>query len=223
MREIFDDRTDGGRVLANKLADYKNRQDVIVLALPRGGVPVAFETAKALNAPLDIFLVRKLGVPGHEELAFGAIASGGVTVFNESLIKDLRIPDWMIEKVIETEQKELERREKIYRKNRPALDLEGKICIIADDGLATGATMRAAIEAVKTMKPRQIIAAAPVASSETCAEIVRKTGALCICAITPEPFYGVGRWYRDFSQTEDEEVQNLLARAERRREIRRAA
>ena len=224
MKEIFDDRTEGGRALAEKLSGYKNRKDTVVLALPRGGVPVAFEVAKALNAPLDVFLVRKLGVPGHEELAFGAIASGEVAVFNEPLLNYLNISGSLIEKVIINEQKELERREKLYRANRPALDLEGKICIIIDDGLATGATMRAAVTAVKTMKPQQIIVAVPVAAPETCAEITKYTGVLCICVMTPEHFYGVGRWYRDFSQTSDEEVQDLLARAETPfREIRRAA
>jgi predicted phosphoribosyltransferase len=211
---MFEDRTEGGRVLAERLSDYKNRKDVVVLALPRGGVPVAFEAAKALNAPLDVFLVRKLGVPGHEELGFGAIASGGVTVFNESLVRSLRIPELMIEKVIENEQKELERRETLYRANRAALDLAGKICIIVDDGLATGATMRAAVEAVKNHNPQQIIVAVPVAAPETCASISKREGVLCICAMTPVTFAGVGEWYRDFSQTSDEQVQDILARAE---------
>lgn len=214
MTGQFADRREGGRALAAKLAGYKNREDTVVLALPRGGVPVAFEVAKELNVPLDIFLVRKLGVPGQEELAFGAIASGGVTVFNEALVRALHLPDYWIEKVIEGEQKELERREKVYRSSRPRLDLEGKTVLIVDDGLATGATMRAAVAAVRTLKPKQIIAAAPVASRDICAEIERKTDEICICAITPEPFYGVGLWYRNFEQTTDAEVIRLLKKAE---------
>lgn len=199
--------------MAAKLADYRNRQDATVLALPRGGVPVGFEVAEALNLPLDVFLVRKLGVPGQEELAFGAIASGGITVFNEALISVLNIPGSMIEKVIEREEKELERREKIYRPNKPPHKLKDKTVIIVDDGLATGATMRAAVAAIRSLNPRQIIAAAPVASRETCQLIREKTDDLCVCAMTPEPFYGVGVWYQNFGQTTDEEVRHLLKKS----------
>jgi putative phosphoribosyl transferase len=213
MFDGFADRREAGRALAAKLAGLKNRENVMVPALPRGGVPVAFEVAVKLNQPLDVFLVRKLGIPGQEELAFGAIAAGGITVFNESLVKALKMPDSMIQRVIESEERELERREKMYRRKRPPLDLKDKTVIIVDDGLATGATMRAAIAAVKTRKPKQIIVAAPVASRETCAEIVRNTDDLCVCATTPEPFYGVGMWYQNFDQTSDAEVVELLDKA----------
>jgi predicted phosphoribosyltransferase len=213
MTKQFEDRKEGGRALAAKLSRLKDRRDVVILALPRGGVPVAFEVARELNAPLDIFLVRKLGVPGREELAFGAIASGGVAVFNEKVVRALQLPDALIEVVIEKEQKELERREKVYRVNRPALDLEGKIAVIVDDGLATGATMKAAVAAVRTKKPKRIIVAAPVASRDTCDQIKQRSDDLCICAMTPEPFYGVGMWYRNFDQTTDEEVVEILEKA----------
>jgi predicted phosphoribosyltransferase len=213
MLKRFDDRRDGGRTLAAMLSVYKNRSDTIVLALPRGGVPVAFEVAKALNAPLEVFLVRKLGVPGQEELAFGAIASGGITVFNEALVKALKLSNFSIEKIIENEEKELERREKLYRSKRGKIRLEGKNVIIVDDGLATGATMRAAVAAVRSLKPRQMIVAVPVASKDTCDDMNRKSDQLCVCSINPEPFYGVGMWYRNFDQTTDEEVIELLERA----------
>ncbi len=211
--QLFENRSEGGRTLAERLAGYKNRKDVVVLALPRGGVPVAFEVAKALNAPLDVLLVRKLGVPGHEELAFGAIASGGIKVFNEALVNALNLPVSMIEEVIGKETEELDRRETIYRRGRGPFELDGKTVIIVDDGLATGATMRAAITAVRTLKPKRIIAAAPVASRETCEGITHKSDDLCICSETPEPFYGVGMWYRDFGQTSDDEVCRLLSEA----------
>lgn len=214
MIQRFENRRESGKVLAARLSEFENRQDVVVLALPRGGVPVAFEVARALNAPLDVFMVRKLGVPGQEELAFGAISSGGTTVFNESLVHALRITDGMIEKVIDKELKELERREELYRANRRPINLEGKTVIIVDDGLATGATMKAAVSAVKIAKPKKIIVAAPVASRGTCEEIMRKSDDLCICAMTPEPFYGVGMWYRNFDQTTDQEVISLLNRSE---------
>jgi putative phosphoribosyl transferase len=213
MLKRFNDRSDGGRVLATMLSGYKNRSDTIVLALPRGGVPVAFEVAKALNAPLDVFLVRKLGVPGQEELAFGAIASGGIAVFNEALIKTLKLPDSSVGKIIQKEEKELERRERLYRSNRVKIRLEGKTVIIVDDGLATGATMRAAAAAIKSLKPQQMIVAAPVASKDICDDINRKSDQLCVCSIKPEPFYGVGMWYRNFDQTTDEEVIELLEKA----------
>lgn len=215
MIKRFDNRREGGRALAVRLAQFKDRDDVVILALPRGGVPVAYEIAKELNLPLDVFLVRKLGVPGQEELAFGAIASGGITVFNEGILRSLRMPSTLIEDVIRREQAELERRERLYRANRPALDLKDKICLVVDDGLATGATVRAAIAAAKRLNPKEIIAAAPVAARECCDDISKSCGATCICDVTPESFYGVGMWYRHFPQTTDGEVQNLLAHAEK--------
>lgn len=206
---IFQDRTDAGQKLAVKLTEYADREDVLILALPRGGVPVAFEAAKRLNAPLDVFLVRKLGVPGHEELAMGAIASGGVRVLNETVVNPLRIPDSIIDAVAEKEQRELERRERVYRDELPAPEVAGKIVILIDDGLATGATMRAAAVALKHMNPAKIIIAVPVASPDTCEEFETEVDAV-VCAATPQPFYGVGAWYRDFSQTTDDEVRELL-------------
>ena len=210
MQKQFQNRAEAGRQLAAKLTEFQNRRDVIILALPRGGVPVGYEVAKALNAPLDVFIVRKLGVPGQQELAFGAIASGGTTVFNEELVRALRLPPALLERVVEKEQKELERREKRYRPGKAAPDLNGKTVIIVDDGLATGATMRAAVTAIRTLKPLQIVVAVPVASSDTCRDLKTKTDVLCVCVMTPEPFYGVGMWYRDFEQTTDEEVCRLL-------------
>ena len=210
MQKQFENRAEAGRQLAAKLTEYKDRRDVVILALPRGGVPVGFEVAKALNAPLDVFIVRKLGVPGQEELAFGAIASGGATVFNEALVRALRLPPALLERVIEKERKELERREKLYRPGKAAPDLNGKTVIIVDDGLATGATMRAAAAAIRTLKPLQIVVAVPVAANDTCRDLKAKTDALCVCVMTPEPFYGVRMWYRDFEQTTDEEVCRLL-------------
>lgn len=218
MTDGFADRQAGGKALAAKLLNFKDRADTVVLGLPRGGVPVACEVARALNAPLDIFLVRKLGVPGQEELAFGAIASGGVTVFNESIVRALRLSDSMLVEVIGRERGELERREKLYRAHGMRYDLKGKICIVVDDGLATGATMRAAVAAIRTLHPKQIIVAAPVASRETCDEIIRQSDDMCICAITPEPFYGVGRWYGNFDQTTDAEVIALLDAGEKERQ-----
>jgi predicted phosphoribosyltransferase len=198
MIRRFEDRREGGRDLAAMLSVYKNRKDTIVLALPRGGVPVGYEVAKALSAPLEVFLVRKLGVPGQEELAFGAIASGGITVLNEALVHALNLPVSSIEKIIEKEAKELERREKLYHSDRGRPELEGKTVIIVDDGLATGATMRAAVTAVKSLNPQQMIVAAPVASKETCEDFNRQADQVCICSIKPEQFYGVGMWYRNF-------------------------
>jgi putative phosphoribosyl transferase len=208
---IFKDRRDAGRKLARWLTEFAGRDDVVVLALPRGGVPVGYEAAKALEAPLDIFIVRKLGVPGQEELAFGAIASGGTGVYNESILRLTGMPEAVIDKVIEEEQKELMRRENVYREGYPALEIDEKTAIVIDDGLATGASMAAAVTALQKMKTNKIVVAVPVSSVQALQELSDQTGVRCIAAYTPEPFYGVGMWYRDFSQTSDEEVQELLA------------
>lgn len=207
---IFANRIDAGRRLARDLAAWRGRDDVIVLALPRGGVPVAHEVASALGAPLDIFIVRKLGVPGHEEYAMGAIASGGVRVMNEELVRELRLPASAVEQVTAREQRELERRELAYRGDRPAPDLAGRTVILVDDGLATGSTMRAAVAAVRASKPACLIVASPVGAPDTC-RTLRAEADDVVCSHTPEPFWGVGAWYADFSQTTDEEVQTLLA------------
>ncbi len=212
---IFKNRQDAGQKLAEKLTEYAGRDDVLILALPRGGVPVAFEVAQKLNAPLDVFLVRKLGVPGHEELAMGAIASGGVRVLNERTINYLNIPEEIIDRVVAKEQRELERREIEYRDALPPPVVRGKTVILVDDGLATGSTMRAAVIALKQMKPDKIVVAVPVASDESCREFRQAVDAT-ICVITPEPFYGVGLWYEDFSQTTDEEVRELLKKSEQK-------
>jgi putative phosphoribosyl transferase len=209
---IYRDRFDAGKRLASQLADYVNRSDVLVLALPRGGVPVAFEVAEALRAPLDIFLVRKLGVPGHEELAMGAIATNGVRVLNEEVVNYLRVPGEVIDAVAADELRELERRERTYRGARPAPDVVGKTVILVDDGLATGSTMRAAATALRQQQPARIVVAVPVSAPQTCDEYRMGVDEI-VCAVTPEPFHAVGQWYEDFSQTTDEEVRDLLARA----------
>lgn len=209
---LFRDRADAGKKLARELADYAGRKDVIVLALPRGGVPVAYEVARALHAPLDVFLVRKLGLPGQEELAMGAISSGGVRVLNEDVIGLVGIPNDVIENVTAKEQRELERRARSYRGDRPAPDVEGRTVILIDDGLATGSTIRAAVAALRRQHPARIVVAVPVGAPESCAEL-RDEADEIICVETPEPFYGVGAWYEDFSQTTDEEVRDLLQRA----------
>jgi predicted phosphoribosyltransferase len=209
---IYADRRDAGRYLANKLTKFADRPDVTVLALPRGGVPIAFEVARALHAPLDVFLVRKLGLPGREELAMGAIASGGVRVLNESVVRALRVPGAMIEAAAAAEQKELERRERIYREDRPHPDVRGRTVILVDDGLATGSTMRAAVAALRQQGPARIVVAVPIGSTETCSEMHQEADEV-VCAQTPEPFYAVGLWYSDFAQTTDEEVHDLLRRA----------
>jgi predicted phosphoribosyltransferase len=208
----FRNRTEAGRLLAAKLTQYANRPDVLVLALPRGGVPVAYEVARSLGAPLDVFIVRKLGVPGYEELAMGAVATGGVRVLNEQVVAGLGIPEYVIEAVAAWEQEELTRRERLYRGDRPAPEVTGRTVILVDDGLATGATMHAAIKALRQQEPVGIVVAVPTASPETC-EQMRMDVDDVICAITPEPFYSVGLWYEDFSQTMDEEVRELLARS----------
>jgi len=212
LRRPFRDRRDAGRFLATKLSDYADRADVLVLALPRGGVPVGYEVARALHAPLDVFLVRKLGVPGHEELAMGAIATGGVRVVNQQLVQALGIPPAAVEAVVAREQQELERRERAYRDDRPPPDVRGRTCILVDDGLATGSTMRAAAAALRAEDAASIVVAVPVAPPETCEELQSDADRI-ICALTPEPFYAVGLWYEDFAQTTDEEVYDLLARA----------
>ena len=212
---IFKNRADAGRKLAAKLTRYADREDVLVLALPRGGVPVAYEVAKELKAPLDVFLVRKLGVPGQEELAMGAIASGGVRVVNEELVNYLGIPHEVIEGIAAVEQRELERRAVAYRDDRPPPDVKDRIVILIDDGLATGSTMRAAAASLRLQKPRRIVVAVPVSSPETCDEFRREVDEI-VCAVTPQHFQGVGLWYDDFSQTSDEEVRELLKRAVQR-------
>ena len=210
---IYRDRIDAGNQLAARLSDYANRDDVLVLALPRGGVPVAYEVAKALRSPLDIFLVRKLGVPGQEELAMGAIATGGVLVLNDDVVRYLAIPGNVIDEVADMELRELERRERAYRGDRPEPKVQGKTVILIDDGLATGSTMRAAAKALRQQDPARIVVAVPVSAPQTCDEYRMGVDEI-ICAKTPEPFMGVGMWYLDFSQTSDEEVREILARSE---------
>src|SRR5258705_2912536 len=208
---LFRDRREAGRVLAEKLTTYANRADVIVLALPRGGVPVAYEVASALDKPMDVFVVRKLGVPGYEELAMGAVATGGVLVLNDQLVTRLGIPDHVIDVVATREQQELARRERLYRGGRSPPDVRGRTVILVDDGLATGATMHAPIQALRQQQSARIVVAVPTAAPQTCHELRAEVDEV-ICAITPEPFHAVGLWYRDFSQTTDEEVRDLLAR-----------
>jgi predicted phosphoribosyltransferase len=211
----YRDRLEAGQQLAEKLTRYDNRPDVLVLALPRGGVPVGFAVAEELHAPLDVLLVRKLGVPGHEELAMGAIASGGVRVLNEEVVNFLQIPVTVIDTVAAREQQELERRVLRYRSGRPPLDVHGRTVILVDDGLATGATMRAAVLALRQQQPAQIVVAVPVASSTVCHELEAVADEV-VCAATPEPFYAVGLWYENFEQTSDAEVCDLLAQAAHR-------
>jgi putative phosphoribosyl transferase len=210
----FRDRRDAGRKLAQELLHYANRPDVIVLALPRGGVPVAYEVARALNVPLDVFIVRKLGLPGQEELAIGAIASGGIRVLNEDIIRMLRLPAEVIERVAQHELQELQRRERLYRGNRLPPEVRDRTVILIDDGLATGASMRAAVAALRAQNPKRIVVAVPAAAPETCEAFEREVDEV-VCAITPEPFLGVGRWYEDFSQTTDEGVRLFLEDARR--------
>ncbi|KFC69266.1 hypothetical protein FG93_03312 [Bosea sp. LC85] len=212
MTITFSDRREAGRQLAGKLTHYRGRDDVIVLALPRGGVPVGYEVARALKAPLDVFVVRKLGVPGYEELAMGAIATGSVRVLNDEIVSTLALPPHVIDAVTTQEEKELLRRERLYRGGRAPLQVNGRTVILVDDGLATGATMRAAIKALRDGRPARIVAAVPVGSPDIC-DAMRADGDEVVCARTPQPFLGVGRWYADFSQTSDEEVRALLARS----------
>lgn len=219
---LYRDRLEAGRILATKLTAYADRKDVVVLALPRGGVPVAFEVAKALQAPLDVFVVRKLGVPGHEELAMGAIATGGMYIVNEHVVRMLAIPDSVIEEVAEREQKELERREQLYRDDLPPPDVRDRTIILVDDGLATGSTMRAAVAALRKQHPAHIVVAVPVAAPVVRDEFKAEVDEI-VCASTPEPFFGVGYWYEDFSQTSDEEVHDLLALSEQERPLQRVS
>jgi putative phosphoribosyl transferase len=205
----FADRREAGRELAGRLRAYEAQPDVIVLALPRGGVPVAFEIAEALEVPLDIFVVRKLGMPGHAEFAIGAIASGGVRVVNDDVVRAYRIPSASIEAVARQELAELERREREYRHGQPTPDLRDRTVILVDDGLATGSTMRAAVQAVRAQSPSKVVVAVPVAAPDACAAFSDITDET-VCARTPEPFQAVGLWYRDFSQTTDDEVRALL-------------
>ncbi|MBI3440811.1 MAG: phosphoribosyltransferase [Proteobacteria bacterium] len=207
MGKIFCDRAGAGQELAKALAVYKERPDVVLLALPRGGVPVAHEVAKALSLPLDVWLVRKLGMPDHEELAMGAIAMGGVHYLNPSLAAQLEQQE--IERVIAKEEIELQRRDTLYRQGRPLPQLQGKTVIVIDDGLATGATMRAAVESLRQLQAGRIIVAAPVGSVSACRELSFIADEV-ICPYAPENFYGVGQWYADFSQTTDKEVQDIL-------------
>ena len=211
MASGFATRREAGKKLARKLSSYANRLDVLVLALPRGGVPVAYEVACALHAPLDVFVVRKLGVPGHEELAMGAIASGGVRVLNEDVMRAMAIPLSVIDAIAGQEQKELERREHLYRGDRPQPNVRGRTVILVDDGLATGSTMRAAALALRKMQPAKLIVAVPVGAPETCDEFRAEVDEV-VCAATPVPFIAVGAWYADFSQTSDAEVRELLHR-----------
>lgn len=209
---LFRDRTEAGRLLAARLETYAGKPDVIVLALPRGGVPVAYEVARALRAPMDVFVVRKLGIPGQEELAMGAVATGGVRVLNDQVVRGLGIPDYVIDAVVDWETEELKRRERVYRGDRLPPDVRGKTVILVDDGLATGSTMLAAVRALRQQGPARIVVAVPVASPDTC-KLLKAHVDEVVCAATPEPFYAVGLWYRDFSQTTDEEVRELLQRS----------
>lgn len=211
---LFRDRIHAGKAIAQKLRAYADRSDVLVLGLARGGVPIAFEVAKELNAPLDVFLVRKLGLPGYEELAMGAIATGGVRILNQEVIDRNHITEQTIARVAAVEQRELERRELAYRGELPPLNLRDRIVLLVDDGLATGATMHVAAIALRAKEPKKIVAAVPVSAPETCDRFRMEVDEI-VCAQTPDPFLAVGLWYDNFSQTTDEEVRELLARADR--------
>ena len=205
----FEDRRAAGQALASALTAYADRSDVVVLALPRGGVPVAFEVAQALHASLDLFLVRKLGTPRHRELAMGAIASGGVRVLNDDVIRWYGITPEEVDEITREEQRELDRREQVYREGRHALPVEGRVVILIDDGLATGSTMRASVKAVRQRRPSRVVVAVPVGAVDTCDEL-RALADEVVCVTTPEPFVAVGEWYGDFDQTSDEEVRSIL-------------
>lgn len=208
----FRNRAEAGQVLADGLRDLAASDDVLVLGLPRGGVPVAYEVARELGAPLDVFLVRKLGVPGREELAFGAIASGGALVLNEEVVRALAIDDATVKAVADREQAELARRAEAYRGTVEPPEVEGKTVVVVDDGLATGASMRAAVTALRRLRPRRLVVAVPAAARQTCDELRPEVDEL-VCAITPDPFFAVGMWYEDFSETTDEQVRGLLERS----------
>jgi predicted phosphoribosyltransferase len=210
----FRDRAEAGRLLAERLGTYAGRPDVVVLALPRGGVPVAFEVARGLDAPLDVFVVRKLGVPGHEELAMGAVATGGARVLNDEVVQRLGISRETIEAVAERERAEIDRRERLYRGDRPPVDVRGRTSIVVDDGLATGATMRAAVAAVRQREPERVVVAVPTGSPDACRDLAREADDV-LCLVAPDPFLAVGFWYSDFAQTSDDEVRDVLERAER--------
>jgi putative phosphoribosyl transferase len=209
MAKLFQDRTDAGRTLAKKLSHYADRKDIVVLGMPRGGVPVAFEVAQSLRVPLDVFIVRKLGVPGQEELAMGAIASGGIRVLNDVVIRSKRISEAVIDAVTERERIELDRRELAYRGHRAAPIVRGKTVILVDDGIATGSTMLAAVAALKQQPPVRIVVAAPAAPVESCDELQQVVDEVVVI-VRPDPFYSVGQSYEIFGQISDEEVQKLL-------------
>lgn len=213
MGAIYANRAEAGVALAVKLSRFANRSDVVVLGLPRGGVPVAFEIAKALKAPLDALVVRKLGVPGHEELAFGAIAEGGFKVINKGMLGGLNLSDTAVDEVIAREKVELERRLCLYKPSGHGPTLEGKIVILVDDGLATGATMEAAVKAVDACAPKEIVVAAPVAPGESCGDFGGVNNVTCVCVANPEPFYSIGLFYTDFTETPDDVVTDLLTRS----------
>jgi putative phosphoribosyl transferase len=208
----FRDRAEAGQRLSERLGAFADRDDVLVLALPRGGVPVAYEVARAIRAPLDVFVVRKLGMPSHEEFAMGALASGGVRLLDENLIRLYRVDRRDVDAMVQREERELERRERLYRGATPFPDVEGKTVILVDDGLATGSTMRVGVEALRNEGPARIVVAVPVAPPETC-DALRDVADEVVCAVTPEPFVAVGLWYYDFEQTSDDEVRDLLARS----------
>jgi predicted phosphoribosyltransferase len=222
MDARYRDRSDAGRRLAHELAGYANRPDVIVLALPRGGVPVAYEVALALHAPLDVFLVRKLGLPDHEEYAMGAIATGDVRILDERVVRAFGVTEAEIDAVTTAERRELARRERRYRGDRPPPDVSGRTVILVDDGLATGSTMLAAVTALRREDAARVVVAVPIAPAETC-DAFRDVVDDIVCARTPEPFHAVGIWYEHFGQTSDDEVHELLARAMRAVPARRAA
>jgi predicted phosphoribosyltransferase len=207
----FADRRDAGILLADRLKQLVGRGDLVVLALPRGGVPVGYEVARVLGAPLDVFVVRKLGLPGHPELAMGAIASGDIRVLNEDVLELYPVPKAAIDAVTRTEWLELARRERAYRDGRPLVPIEGRTVVLVDDGLATGSTMRAAVLAVRRLRPARVVVAVPVGAGQTC-QALREVADEVVCAFTPEPFRAVGLWYADFSQTTDDEVRQLLSR-----------
>lgn len=216
MSYRFADRIEAGQALAERLSYLAGTPNLIILALPRGGVPLGFEIAKALHAPLDIFLVRKLGAPGHKEFAMGALAENGVRFIDRQTIHELGISEAVIEQITSEEQQELERRQQLYRGQKPPLEIAGRIVIIVDDGLATGSTMKAAIQAIRKQHPQKILVAVPVGAADTCKELKQLADEV-ICLMTPEPFYAVGLWYRSFPQLSDADVITLLAKEHQER------